>query len=72
MIPIRFGPLGGLVAAAAVALLLLGGCEQIDPKVQGPSLAEGAELLSCEGCHTNRSFLRRLALEVESTGSGGG
>lgn len=71
MIPTRIGVLGGSLSFIAAALILFGGCEKIDPKVQGPSLADGAELLSCEGCHTNRSFLRRLALEVEAAGGGG-
>jgi hypothetical protein len=52
--------------------LLLGGCERIEPRVQGPDLAEGALLLSCEGCHTDRAHLRRLALALPDEGGGGG
>jgi len=54
------------------ALLLVLSCERIEPVRQAPELAEGAVTLTCEGCHTARAYLRRLALEEETNGGGGG
>ena len=61
---------GTLVCLGAVLLLL--SCEQIDPKSTGPSLGEDAVLLSCEGCHIGRSYLRRLAVDDDPESGGGG
>ncbi len=61
----------GFLGWSLFAWGLLTGCEKINPEVNGPSLGEDAVVLSCEGCHTTRSYLRKLAVE-EGTGSAGG
>jgi len=71
MIPVRLQGLLGLGVLAAV-WWLLAGCESIDPAAQGPELSGDAVLLSCEGCHTNRVFLRRIAVPEEEESGGGG
>lgn len=59
------------LGAFVLAGLTLAGCEQISPK-SSDTLGPDAVQLSCEGCHTNRSYLQRLAVEDEVAGSGGG
>jgi hypothetical protein len=54
------------------SLLLVLSCERIEPVRQAPELAEGAVTLTCEGCHTTRAYLRRLAIDDGSGGGGGG
>jgi len=54
------------------SLLLVLSCERIEPARQSPELAEGAVTLTCEGCHTERAYLRRLAIDDGSGGGGGG
>jgi len=61
----------GRLAAALLLAGVLAGCEQISPK-SSDDLGADAVQLSCEGCHTHRSYLQRLAVEEVEAGSGGG
>lgn len=55
-----------------MALLLLS-CEKIDPVGNGGVQGAEAVTMTCEGCHTTRAYLRRLAIDDGSgTGGGGG
>jgi len=59
-------------ALALVALFLLQGCERIDPITGDEAMGPDAVTLTCEGCHTNRTYLQRLAIDDGSGGGGGG
>jgi hypothetical protein len=60
------------ILVAVLAMVMLQGCERISPVGRDPALGADAVVLTCESCHTTRSYLRRLALEEESGGGGGG
>jgi hypothetical protein len=64
--------MGVVGAAAALFVLLLASCESIDPKLSGPSMTEDSVLLTCEGCHTTRKYLRWLTAEFPMEDAGGG
>lgn len=48
------------------------GCERIDPITADPASSGDAVTLSCESCHTNRDYLRLLAVEEAASESAGG
>jgi hypothetical protein len=60
-----------LLLLIALAGLLVS-CERIEPVRQAPELGAESVVLTCEGCHTTRAFLRRLAIDDGSGGGGGG
>ncbi len=62
-----------LLLSGLLLAFLYGACEKIDPEsTSGPSLGEEAVVLTCEGCHVTRSYLRKLAVAEDEASSGGG
>ncbi len=57
------------LSLVVLALLLLS-CERIEPVRQAPEMGAESVVLTCEGCHTTRAYLRRLAID-DGSGSGG-
>ncbi|MCA9782903.1 MAG: hypothetical protein KC518_04920 [Candidatus Cloacimonetes bacterium] len=60
-----------LLPGFLLAGLLLGACERIQPSTSG-SLSGDEVLVSCESCHSTRSWLQRLAVAEVEESSGGG
>jgi hypothetical protein len=57
---------------ALLVLLAFQACDKIDPVSNSGTQGAEAVTLTCEGCHTTRAYLRRLAIDDGSGGGGGG
>ena len=60
------------IVGLTAVLLFSTSCDRIEPVPAGPSLAEGEVLYSCEGCHMDRTALRKIAVADEESNSDAG